>query len=74
MNKRQNKKKIKYIIDNIQKLTLNENDMLIFKVNINKIKPNVAMKFAEFISEQIPDHKFILIPTGSNLSKKKESL
>lgn len=42
MNKRQHKKKIKYIIDNIQKINLKEKDLLVFKINTNKVRPETA--------------------------------
>ena len=70
MNKRQHKKKIKYIIDNIQTLNLKEDDILVFKVNIKKVGIREANMFLTYVKGSI-SNKLLLIPVGSDLSKKK---
>ena len=53
MNKRQIKKKIKYIIDNIQTVNLKENEFLLFRYDQIKYRPQYIAELAEMIRNDI---------------------
>jgi len=71
MNKRQNKKKIKYIIDNIQILNLKENEFLLFIYDQIKYRPQYIAELAEIISKNITG-KIVFIPNDLQMKKVSE--
>jgi len=68
LNKRQNKKKIKYILNNIQTINLKENEFLLFRFDTNKWKPKDLADFSQQISENITS-KIIFIPSDLEMKK-----
>jgi hypothetical protein len=66
MNKRQRKKKFKYILDHWKLMGIKETDTLVLKINHNKIKPDLANNFGKFIRERMPNQIIILL-TGMDL-------
>lgn len=72
MSKRIKKKKNKYIIDNIQKFNLAENECLVFKYNSNSVKPNAIAQFAEHISNTI-SNKILFVPDDMQVFKVTET-
>lgn len=72
MNKRIKKKKIKYIIDNIQKVNLQDNDTLIFRYNDEKYSLEAVSRFAQIISEQVTK-KAIFVPKEWDMVKTCEN-
>jgi len=71
MNKRQNKKKIKYIIDNIQTVNLKENEFLLFRYDQIKYRPQYIAELAEIISKNITG-KIVFIPNDLEMKKVSE--
>jgi len=71
MNKRQNKKKIKYIIDNIQIVNLKENEFLLFRYDQIKYRPQYIAELAEIISKNITG-KIVFIPNDLQMKKVSE--
>ena len=71
MNKRQNKKKIKYIIDNIQIVNLKENEFLLFRYDQIKYRPQYIAELAEIISKNITG-KIVFIPNDLEMKKVSE--
>jgi len=71
MNKRQNKKKIKYIIDNIQTVNLKENEFLLFRYDQIKYRPQYIAELAEIISKNITG-KIVFIPNDLQMKKVSE--
>ena len=71
MNKRQNKKKIKYIIDNIQTINLKENEFLLFRYDQIKYRPQYIAELAEIISKNITG-KIVFIPNDLEMKKVSE--
>ena len=76
MNKRQNKKKIKYIIDNIQIVNLKENEFLLFRYDQIKYRPQYIAELAEIISKNITGKivtgKIVFIPNDLEMKKVSE--
>ena len=68
MNKRQNKKKIKYIIDNIQTINLKENEFLLFRYDQIKYRPQYIAELAKMISNDITG-KIVFIPNDLEMKK-----
>jgi len=71
MNKRQNKKKIKYIIDNIQTVNLKENEFLLFRYDQIKYRLQYIAELAEIISKNITG-KIVFIPNDLQMKKVSE--
>ena len=71
MNKRQNKKKIKNIIDNIQTVNLKENEFLLFRYDQIKYRPQYIAELAEIISKNITG-KIVFIPNDLEMKKVSE--
>jgi len=71
MNKRQNKKKIKYIIDNIQTVNLKENEFLLFRYDQIKYRPQYIAELAEMIRNDITG-KIVFIPNDLEMKKVSE--
>jgi len=71
MNKRQNKKKIKYIIDNIQTVNLKENEFLLFRYDQIKYRPQYIAELAKIISKDITG-KIVFIPNDLEMKKVSE--
>ena len=67
MSKRQRKKRNKYIIDNIQKINLQEDDILVFKFN-NKMTHEALKRYAEYIKQNV-SNKIIFILKNTELVK-----
>lgn len=67
MNKRQNKKKLKYIIDNIQIVNLKENEFLLFRYNKNTDYKTMS-EFANYINRFL-SKKAIFVPTEFEVKK-----
>jgi len=72
MNKRQNKKKIKYIIDNIQTVNLKENEFLLFRYDQIKYRPQYIAELAEIINKNITG-KIVFIPNDLEMKKVSEA-
>ena len=68
MNKRIKKKKFKYIIHNIQKFNLEDNECLVFKYDKKQIKVSEIANFADYIRDNI-SNKIIFIPKEMEVSK-----
>ena len=66
MNKRQRKKKFKYILDNWKLMSIKETDTLVLKINNNKIPAQTAHNFTKFIREKLPNPIIVLL-TGMDL-------
>lgn len=71
MNKRIHKKKMKFIIDNIQQVKLNENEFLIFRFDENKWKPDYMKLFAQYIKENV-SNKVFFVPKDIEMIKGTE--
>ena len=71
MNKRQNKKKIKYIIDNIQTVNLKENEFLLFRYDQIKYRPQYIAELAEMIRNDSTG-KIVFIPNDLEMKKVSE--
>ena len=67
MNKRQRKKRNKCIIDNIQKINLQEDDVLVFKFD-NQMTHEALERYAEYIKQNV-SNKIIFIPKDTELVK-----
>lgn len=72
MNKRQHKKKFKYILDNWKLINIKETDTLVLKINHNKISPELANNFVNFIKEKMPN-QIIIMPSGMDLEKNNKT-
>lgn len=72
MNKRQRKKKIKLVIENISKVNLGENDILVFKYDNSKYSVKTINDFANHIRNSITN-KFVFIPRSFETFKVNES-
>lgn len=68
MNKRQSKKRIKCIIDNIQTINLNENEFLLFRYDPKKNSAVDVSTFAKFISKNVTN-KIVFVPTDFEMKK-----
>jgi hypothetical protein len=62
MNKRIKKKKVKCILNNVQKYGLKDNEFLVFKYDIKKFKSAEIQKCAEQLREIVSD-KILFVPT-----------
>jgi len=71
MNKRQNKKKIKYVIDNIQKVNLDEGEFLVFQYDKEKYRFQDIAEMAEYIKKGLTT-KVIFLPSDFKMKKVKD--
>lgn len=72
MNKRQRKKKLKNIFNDIKVLNLKEGDLLVFKVDTNKVHYSLVARYVEYIREKITTD-IVVIPTKTDLYTQKNS-
>jgi len=70
MNKRQNKKKIKYVIDNIQKVVLNDGEFLVFQYDKSKYQDIAEM--AKYIQKGLTT-KVVFLPSDFEMKKVKDN-
>ena len=70
MNKRKTKKKHKYIIENIQKFKLDEDEALLIKYNHNEWSRDTISRFYEHIQDKL-NCKVMFVPKDFKLSKVK---
>jgi hypothetical protein len=71
MNKRKTKKKVKYIMFNLQKVNLAKDDVLLFRFSTDKWKPESIQQFSEWIRENVTQ-KFVFIPKDFEAVKVSE--
>ncbi len=71
MNKRVKKKNIKNIIKNVQKMTLNENEFLVFKYDENKYRLDFIAEFMQMIRDNVTG-RVIGIPNDIKMIKVEE--
>lgn len=71
MNKRQHKKKVKCIVDNIKRINLKENDILLFRYDDTKYGCDTVANFADFIKEVITQ-RLIFVPISWDIKKIRE--
>jgi O-succinylbenzoate synthase len=68
MKKRLLKKKVKYIIDNIQTVKLQEGEFLAFRFDTNKWSPAQMEQFAKYIKENVST-KVFFVPKDIDMRK-----
>ena len=66
MNKRQRKKKLKNIFNDIKVLKLKEGDLLVFRVDTTKVPYPLVARYIEHIREKITTN-IVVIPTKTDL-------
>ena len=71
MNKRIHKKKMKFVIDNIQQVKLREGEFLVFRFDPNKQSPQNIEYFANRVKENVSS-KILFVPTDMQMIKASE--
>lgn len=68
MNKRIKKKKVKYTVNNIQKLSLNSDEFLVFRFNTKDFRLDEIDKFSKIISARV-SNKIVFVPIEFEMIK-----